>query len=235
MKLPKFKKQADIPEALREFYHEVEGEWVVDPAKAEIDDASELKESLRKEREAKKTAEAEAKRLKKEAEDKARDDEHKQAGVSDAQLKKIRLEVREELEKEYTPTKTNLEKAQADLRTLRLDNAVKGMFGHKDVRVRGERHDTLWKLIADRFDLTDDNKPFLKDKPGTPIEKYLADAVKKEYPEFFEGTKAEGGGAGGAGGTGTTAPPGGTPGAVPDVLANPGAALQAARSAGKTE
>lgn len=237
---PKFKTKAEIPAQFLSFYHEVDGEWVADPAKlkeAGFEDAAELKGTLKKEREAREAAEKEAKRLKKEQEDKDKDAEITKKGVTEAELKKIRAEVRADLEKEFAPITVERDTLKKDNRSLRLDTAVKGLFGHKDVKVRGERHEALWKQIGDEFDLTDDGKPMVKDKPGTPVEKYLADNVKSRFPEWFEGSQATGGGAGGAGGTGT--PPGGggngnKPG-VEQVMANPGAALAAARAAGVKE
>jgi hypothetical protein len=230
---PKFKTQAEIPEQFRSLYHEVGGEWVYKEP-APTDDGAELKETLEKERKARKEAEKALKDKEREQAQKDKDDERRKGGVKDEDLKKIRAEVADEVRAEYKPQLDRLAVLEKDNRGLRLDSKVKALMGSKEVGVRPERLDTLWRIIGEEFDLTDDGSPMVKAKPGTPVEKYLADAVKKAYPEFFLGTQAAGGGAAGAGGTGAGSP-GPTSGVQVDVLANPGLALQTARAAGAKE
>jgi hypothetical protein len=119
--------------------------------------------------------------------------EAKKAGITSEQLDKMRQEAEANLEKKYGPLKDQLEAHQAEIRTLRLDNVVQAAMSKNGVR--GERVDALYRLTADRFDLTDDGKPMLKDDPGTPIDTYISDTLGKEWPELFEGTGSSGGGA----------------------------------------
>lgn len=124
------------------------------------------------------------------------------AGISSEQLAEIRNAVRADLEKDYAPRLAMADKLAGENRTLKLDNVVKNMMGKAEARA--ERIDALYRLTSDRYDLTDDGKPMLKDRMGTPVEKYIAEDLRKEYPEFFQGTGSSGGGAsksnGGAGG-----------------------------------
>jgi len=117
----------------------------------------------------------------------------KEANVNSEKLEEIRRTAEANLEKKYGPLKTELEQAHERIRTLQLDNVVKQAMGKSGVR--GERVDALFKLTADRFDLTDDGKPMLRDDPTTPIDQYIADTLGKEYPELFVGTGSSGGGA----------------------------------------
>ena len=61
--------------------------------------------------------------------------------------------------------------------------------------VRAERVDALFRLTGDQFDLTEDGQPMLRDRMGTPVEKFITDDLSKAYPEFFTGTGSSGGGA----------------------------------------
>lgn len=119
--------------------------------------------------------------------------EAKKAGITSEQLEKMRAEAEANLEKKYGPVRTQLEDAQREIRQLKLDSVVKDTMSKAGVR--GERIDALFRLTADRFDLTDDGKPMLADEPGTPIKTYISDELSKEWPEFFEGTGSSGGGA----------------------------------------
>lgn len=241
MKLKIYDKKEDVPAKFADVYEETDGKWspkqeLVDLLEEDGDasepaDAGGLKKALEAERKLREKAEKDLRAQKQQAADKERQNK----GVTEEVLKTIRQEVRAELEEEFAPIKTELETAKKSMRELQLDSAVQGIMGSKDVGVRSERTKDLWRLVKDEFDLTDDGKPMVKDKPGTEVGKYLADAVKKRYPEFFQASAASGGGAAGAGGTGTkpTPPAKGTP-TVEDILKNPGAAIQAARASGNT-
>ena len=128
-------------------------------------------------------------------------------GITADDLKKIREEVRADLEKEFTPFKTDAEKFRTENRTLRLDNEVKKLMAAGGARA--ERIDALFKLTRDEFDLTDDGQPMLVNHKGKPVEKFIAETLKAQYPEFYTGTGSRGGGAqksaGGAGATQTIA------------------------------
>lgn len=124
------------------------------------------------------------------------------AGITSEQLDKMRQDIRQDLEKDYSPFKSKAETLAAENRSLKLDTKVKDYMGKNGVRA--ERIDALFRLTGDKYDLTDDGAPILKGRMGTPIEKYIAEDLSKEYPEFFVGTGSSGSGAskstGGAGG-----------------------------------
>lgn len=134
------------------------------------------------------------------------------AGITSEQLAKMREEVRADLLgqwakmpadqlAEHIPTVRDIVK---DNRSLRLDSVVKAEMGKAGAR--SERIDALFKLTADRFDLTEDGKPMLRDKPGIEVDKFVSETLKSEYPEFFNGSGSSGGGA-----PRSTAGGGGTP------------------------
>lgn len=116
-----------------------------------------------------------------------------EANVSSDKLEEIRQAAEANMEKKYGPVRKQLEEAQNTIRKLQLDNVVKAEMGKNGVR--GERVDALFRLAGDRFDLTDDGKPMLRDNPTAPIDAYISDELAKEYPEFYEGTGSSGGGA----------------------------------------
>lgn len=233
MPLPTFSTLEEVPDAFRSEYEEKDGKWVPKP---QGEDVSGLKTALDKER----TARTEAERKAREAEDaraeaerRAQDAataaEAKGAGIDSEKLaelrEKIRNDVRAEFDVQLREKEEKIEELEGvarENRTLKLDNAVKKVFA--DNGVRPERTDTLFRLAEEEFDLTEDGKPVLKNHPGKALEVFVKDDLKKQYPEFYRGTQADGGGVGGhIGGT----PPYGT--TADDVLKNPGAALDAAR------
>lgn len=114
-------------------------------------------------------------------------------GVTSQELERLRAEVRQHLETEYAPFKTQLDALAKENRALKLDNVVKTVMGKNGVR--SERVDDLFRLTADQYDLTDDGKPMLRDKMGLPVETYVKEDLRKAYPEWFEGTGSSGGGA----------------------------------------
>lgn len=115
------------------------------------------------------------------------------AGVTSEELERLRNEVRADLEKEYGEFRTRAERLAQDNRALRLDDNVKGIMAKHGVRA--ERVDALYRLTGEHYDLTEDGKPMLKDRPGTPVEKFIQDELSKQYPEFFQGSGSNGGGA----------------------------------------
>ena len=117
----------------------------------------------------------------------------KQAGFTDEQLRKLRDDVRADLEKEYLPYKISAETLGEEVRTLKLDNEVKKLMTVQGVR--GERVDALFRLTAGEFDLTEDGKPMLKNDPTREVGKYVAEELSKQYPEFYVGSGSSGGGA----------------------------------------
>lgn len=115
------------------------------------------------------------------------------AGITSEELTRLRTEVRADLEREYQPHITKAEKLAIENRGLKLDSVVKGQMSKAGVRA--ERIDALYRLTADEYDLTDDGTPMIKNRMGTPVEKFVSEELVKQYPEFFNGTGSSGGGA----------------------------------------
>lgn len=220
MPFPIFDTLDAVPESFRNDYEERDGKW-----HPKVEDTEALNSALATERARREAAEKlsskTAAALKKlENEKKAGE-----AGLTSEQLEKVRLDVRAELEAEYAPLKARAETAEANHRKIVLDSAVQAMFTKAGVIDPV----AAWKVTGDRFELTTDGKPILKDSPTANLETYIAGAMKKEFAWMFTGTQADGGGAPGSTGKAPAAPAG------IDPLANPGAALQAARAAGATQ
>ncbi len=132
------------------------------------------------------------------------------AGITKEELDKLRADVRTDLRKEFEPVLTERDTLKGEVRTLRLDNVIKSEMG--EAGVRAERLDALFRLTGERFELTEDGAPMLKNHPGTEISKYIGEELIQEYPEFFVSSGSSGGGAsksaGGAGGASKTIPSG---------------------------
>lgn len=167
MPFPTFKTRDDIPEAVRDGYVERDGEWVPD-----VEDVSGLKaknaELLRKEREATQRA----RELEQQLKDKAK-------GLTDEEIAAQRKR-EEELTKPHLEENAAL---KAELRKLKLDGTVQKMLA--DAGANPKRLDALFRLIGDRFDLSDSGTPVLKEKPTTDLAKYIGETVAQEYPELF--------------------------------------------------
>ncbi len=123
------------------------------------------------------------------------------AGITSEQLAKLRQEAASEYEKKYGPVVAERDQLKSEIRGLKLDSVVKAQMAKAGARA--ERIDALFRLSSDRFDLTDDGKPMVKDATKE-VDKFIAEDLLKEYPEFFQGSGSSGGGAsrsnGGAGG-----------------------------------
>lgn len=115
------------------------------------------------------------------------------AGITSAELEKVRAENLKHLEAEYAPFKQKADELMRENRTLKLDNRVKDVYAKAGVRP--DRINELFKLTAEQYDLTEDGEPYLKEHAGTPIEKYVLSDVRKSYPEWFEGSGSSGGSA----------------------------------------
>ena len=238
MPWPEYEKLEDIPEAQRDMYEE-KGDKFVAKAAAPVEgtptqeDLDKVTGALEKEREARKEAEKKAKAATKEATAAAEKKAAEKAGVTEEDLEELRGKIRsdlaaesaEELETLRTEIK-GLSGVGDENRTLKLDNAVQQLMLSKDVGVRGDRVKALFRLSREEFDLTEDGKPKLVNHPGKTVSAFLADDLKKMYPEFYKGTQAGGGGAGGAFQSDGTPVVGTT---VEDIMKNPKASLSAAR------
>jgi hypothetical protein len=229
--LPTFKTLDEIPEAFRAGYEERDGEWhPIVPEEA----GEALKSALEKERQNAATAETARKALEKELREFKAKEQQQRHGLTEEQLKQVREDVRAELIVEFEDQVKELSsKAETGEKTaLELRSAVKAMKVREVLQqngARGARVPVLEKIVTEEFDLVDNEKLILKGKPANDIAKHVSDNIKKNYPEFFEGTAADGGG---AGGIQDGAAPAGATMSVADILKNPGAAISAGLQAG---
>lgn len=215
-----------VPEALRESAIETkDGKFAV---VEETEDSTTLKASLEDERAKREAAEKLARKTADDLKKLETKQKAEKAGISDEQLQQIRADARKEVEAELAPKLADADRFAKENRELKLDNKVKALAA--DNGVRPERLSQWWRQFGDQFDLTNDGAPMVKDAPGKDVKKFIADSLKAEVPEFYVGSKAGGGGAAGIQDGGTSAAI-----STEDVLNNPGAALAAARAAGKTE
>lgn len=232
MKLPTFKTQDEVPEAFRSLYEEKSGEWVPkgEPGegahKALQDErkrADDAEKAAKEARDARTQMEARITELEQEIQAKA-------AGKTGDELKELRNKIRQDVEREHSQKVKALEERVQALEPLEGENRDLKLYSKvrksmADNGVRPERIEALLRLERDEFDLTDDGEPMLKNHPGKAVDIFVQDDLKKQYPEFYQGTKADGGGAGGGHAGvldhGVTAD---------DVRANPTAARAAARA-----
>jgi uncharacterized membrane protein len=218
MKLPTFDKQEEIPKGFEEAYEEEDGKWVP------IDEAGTLKQALDDERQARKNAEAVAKKAAREAADAATKREASAKGMTEEELKKIYDSVEANVRAEYEPKLADMDKIVTENRALKLDNRVKGLFkkhGALDAKL-----DDFWKLHGEEFDLTSDDKPMVRAEPGKDVERHVQ-GILKSRKEWTLGTKGGGSGTGFNGTTPTTGQ-NATGLSFEDVVKNPALAIAAA-------
>ena len=196
MPLPSFDTLDAVPEPFRDLYEVQDGKAVPK------DETAPLKTALEKERSTAVEAKKQAKELEKRLAELEATAKAKASGISDEQLAQIKADAAKELD----PIKAERDALASQLRQLQLDGAVKGVMAAHGVRA--ERLDVMWKVISDRFDLTEQGKPVLKSAPATDLPKVMLD-LKTEFPEFFAAPSASGSGAS------PTAGP--VPGAAPDA------------------
>ncbi len=182
MPLPTFASLDEVPEAFRSEYEMADG-------KAVSKDVAKLTAAIAKERAERDAAAKSAKDAEKRAAELELQAKAAKAGMTDEQLSALRAE----FDAKVAPEREARTKAEAQLRAMQLDASLKSTMATSGVRA--ERIDTLWKLVSDRFDLTDSGTPMVKDDPTTDVAKAVAGLVK-EYPEFFAAPPASGGGAG---------------------------------------
>lgn len=181
MPLPTFEKAEEIPEAFRDSYIEKDGKFVPD-----IEDVAPLKNAHERQKAETRAAKEQAAHLAQRLAELEQNAQAKARGITDEQLQKWR----EEMQAEKRPLEEKLSKYEQELRTLKLDNAVKSMMAKAGVV--GPRVDALFKLVGDRFDLSEDGTPILRDKPVADLQQYLATDVASEYPEFYASTQKAG-------------------------------------------
>lgn len=193
MPVASFDKKDDIPKGFEDLYEESEGKFVLK--------ASKLESTLEKVRDEKKAAEKRAK----EAEDERADLQRKLAAAStgEAQDKvaKALAKFDEDLAKEKEKHKKELETLQGELRTIKLDDRLKEAF--IAAGGRPEKAAAALELTKKNFDLAE-NRIVVKNEKGEvtteTAEDYYGKKYRTEMPEFYQGTKASGGGAGGGAG-----------------------------------
>ena len=182
MPLPTFETMDAVPEPFRDLYE------VVDGKPTPKDETAPLKSALEKERTTASEARRQLKALEARAAELETASKAQKAGITDEQLAQIKADALKEID----PVKAERDALKAELRSMKLDTAVKGVMATHGVRA--ERLDVLWKVVADRFDLTEEGKPILKSSPTAELPKVMAD-LKVEYPEFFAAPIASGSGA----------------------------------------
>jgi hypothetical protein len=156
------------------------------------EDVSGLKNNQAKILEEKKQIEKEYRQAIKENQELKREKDATASGITSEQLGKLRAD----FEAEYAPLREKAATLETQLRALKLDNSVQSQMAKAGVR--GDRLSALWKLTGEAFDLTDDGQPYVKDAPTQSIDQFIGGKLKADYPEFFSGTSANGGGAKGS-------------------------------------
>lgn len=219
MSFKMFDSRDEVPEAQRETAIETkDGKWAV----PEVEDVSALKSAHERQKE--ETRRLKAALAEREQADKAKEaeDAARKSGVSDEQIAKLRQEI-EAAKAPLVEEKTRLEK---ELRELRLDSKVKAMIA--EAGFNPKRIDDVFKLIGDRFDLSENGTPILKDNPAAVLPEYLKTVASKEYPELALSQQKGGDEFKGSGGGGAVSPD-----AQKLLLSNPGALLAQANAAAK--
>ncbi|HXG73015.1 MAG TPA: hypothetical protein VNJ04_20670, partial [Gemmatimonadaceae bacterium] len=193
MPLPTFKTKDEIPTGFESEYEEVEGEWK--PKESKLESTLErLKQEKKDERDSRK-------KLEDELADLRRKSQAMETGEEKDKVKKLLEKFDSDLKAAKEPLEKQLAEAQGRLRTLQLDDQAKAAF----IKAGGrpEKADAALKLKKESLDLAEDRIVVKNDK-GEPttatIDDFWGKSFKSEMPEFFQGTKATGGGAGGGAG-----------------------------------
>lgn len=226
MPFPTFAKKEEIPKGFESEYHEVEGQWV-----AKLPDTGKLEETLAKVRQEKKDAEKALRVAEDARADVQRKLEAKEATGQEADKKVAELLAKWEKDKEAAvkAVQDQLDATTGELRQIKLYDRAKTEF--IDAGGRPERAAAALKQKKELLDLADD-RIVVKNEKGEvtteSVKDFWGKTVKKEFPEWFTGTKASGGGAGGGAGHD---PVKGDPSAADELIKNPLKALQTANEA----
>jgi hypothetical protein len=222
MPFPKYAKKEDIPAGAEDVYEERDGEW-----HPKLEDVTGLKATV----EATRADKRQAEKLLREAEEKRaaaereRDALKTQVGDPDAKVAELLKKFDADVATARAEADKRADAAEAKVRALTLDKQAVDEF----VKAGGrpEKAAAALKQYADRLDLSDD-RPVVKDGKGVVTTKTLADFFKEEarneFPEWYNGTKAGGGGA--AGINGGRAGASGTP-TWEEIMNNPSVGLEA--------
>lgn len=184
-----------VPEAQREAAIETkDGKFAVsddDPALGEAG-----KRALEQEREARRKADDARKAAERERDELKRTAEAKAAGISEAELTKIR----EAEAAARKPIEEERDRVLAENRKLKLTDRVQALALKNGVMQ--DRIKQAMKILDERTDLTDAGGIVVKDEDGKvtteTIDDFLAKTFKKEAPWFYRGTGASGSGASGS-------------------------------------
>lgn len=228
MPLLKFKTKEEIPEEHADSAFKLEdGSFGV----VEDPDTSELQQALddeRKKREAAEKNAATAARKLKGLENKKKAED---SGIDEETRQQIRDEARQEVLDEQKDEIESGRAAATENRQLKMSTLLSTTALSKLAGIRKDRFEPFNRLYADHFDLTADGKGLVvKGKPGVDPAKHIA--WLKTQPgapvEFWEGSKADGGGAlsanGGPSGSGSIS--------FDDLMKSPGKGLALANEAG---
>jgi len=217
---PIYDKKDDIPKGFENEYEEKDGKWhpKPDPVVADLTARVELVQTQLKAAE-KATNKATEALTKLENERKAA-----AAGLTDEQLKKLREDVRAEVEKDFAPRIADAEAVRAENQKLKLTDVVKKIA--VDAGFLGKHQDDYWKLYGDEYELSDKGAVMVRGRPGVDPKAH-AEAHAKLQPAWTQGTQAGGGGA-----AGIMTPKPGASSAADAVVANPEQALSQARASG---
>ena len=249
MTWPKFKTKEQVPGDFLPMYEETGGEWQV---KAEYsvkgsggDPDEGAKKALRAERDLREQADAarkkaeddlkEARTATKEAQalllKAQREAEGKKVGKTSEELEELTQKIRDDVDRDKAAEIQGLKDEVESLSGVRSENRdlllvqkVKEQF--RASGVRKDKIDDLWELEKAEFELTEDRKPRPKNNPAKTVAIFTEDNLKKKRPDYFEGSKGDGGG---SGGHLHGMPRGGI--TAEDVLRDPKAAINAARAA----
>lgn len=223
---PTFKSKDEIPKGFESAYEEKDGQWV-----AKLPDTSKLETTLATVRGEKKEFEKAARDAAEKAADLQRQLDAKNAAGVDTDKKTADMLAQWNKDKDAAvkAVQDQLAQANAELRTVKLDDQLKAAFlaaGGRPERAAKALHDT-----KHHFDLVDGQIVKKNEKGDVTTEKasdFYTKTYRAEVPEFYTGTKANGGGAGGGAGP---KPATGDPSLAERVLANPLATLREANEA----
>lgn len=175
MAMPRFKTKEEVPQSLLD-----SGEYGEDKETNEWVHLGfeELKRAHERQKTEAKTAKEQAAAAERRAREIENETKQKKAGLTDEQIAAQRL-AEEEAQK---PLKEALEKANNELRKLKLEDRVKKHYA--DAGFKGDKLSDAYELTKDQYDLNESGTPILKANPTADLAKHAADVIAKKYPEW---------------------------------------------------
>ena len=212
MPLPTFAKADEVPAAFKDFYEEKDGAW--QPTKlATADDVGTVRGALDKERDARQAAERGARAQADEIARLKREAAARESGADQAKLDELLKKFDAEKAAALKPLEERATQQAAELRALKLDSKVKDAM--LKAGVLPARVDKLFKLAADRFDLTDEGRVVVLGADGKPsttaLDAFVAGELKTDNDWAYGAPPASGSGATAAAGARAGERPGGGP------------------------